>query len=127
MDEPVQANATLAEQGEAFAKNIAEATELSQQIWLRMMQGQMDADAPTEADPLNLAPSYGELLRVLFDNPKQVADATLEYWQSQAALMQRSTLKWLGAESVPDVKLPHMASAGKRFGFDQVVLLCSWI
>ena len=115
MDEPVQANATLAEQGEAFAKNIAEATELSQQIWLRMMQGQMDADAPTEADPLNLAPSYGELLRVLFDNPKQVADATLEYWQAQAALMQRSTLKWLGAESVPDVKLPHMASAGKRF------------
>ncbi len=119
MNDPVPATATLSEQGEAFAKNIAEATELSQQIWLRMMQGQMDADAPAEADPLNLAPSYGELLRVLFDNPQQVADATLEYWQAQAALMQQSTLKWLGAESIPEVKLPHMASAGKRFEHKQ--------
>ncbi len=119
MSDQIGTDDTLIGQGETFARNIAEATELSQQIWLRLMQGQMEADKPAEVDPLNIGPSYGELLRAVFDNPKQVADATLEYWQAQAALMQRSTLKWLGAADVPAVKLPHMASPGKRFEHKQ--------
>ncbi len=119
MNERIEANATLTEQGEEFARNIAEATELSQQIWLRLMQGQMDNETSQETDPLHIAPSFSELLRVLFDNPQQIADATLQYWQAQAALMQQTTLKWLGGGDVAEVKLPHMASAGKRFEHKQ--------
>ena len=52
----------------------------------------------------------------MWDNPKQVADKTIEFWAAQQRLWQNSMLKWLGAkDAVEDLKLPHMMKADKRF------------
>ena len=52
----------------------------------------------------------------MWDNPKQVADKTIEFWAAQQQLWQNSMLKWLGAkDAVEDLKLPHMMKADKRF------------
>ena len=104
VNDPKGTGATLTEQGEDFARNMAQATELSQKIWMRFIEGQSTEKASGEVDPLNIAPSFGELLRVLIDNPKQLADATLEYWTAQAALMQQTTLKLLGADDVTSAR-----------------------
>jgi polyhydroxyalkanoate synthase subunit PhaC len=52
----------------------------------------------------------------MWDNPKQVADMTIEYWAAQQALWQNAMLKWLGAKDAQrDLELPHMMKADKRF------------
>ena len=52
----------------------------------------------------------------MWDNPRQVADMTIEFWAAQQQLWQNSMLKWLGSkEAVEDLKLPHMMKADKRF------------
>lgn len=106
---------SLAEQGEAFAENMAKATAISQQIWARLLAGKQDEEPATEADPLNVMPSAAEMWRVMLDNPREMAEATLQLWASQAQLLQHATLKFLGAGAEGDQKLPPMARPGKRF------------
>lgn len=108
--------ATLAEQGQHVAHNIAEVFEMSGQIWQKFMAGQIATRAGGHPDPLNTWPTFAELYRTMWDNPQQVADMTIEYWAAQQQLWQQSMLKWLGAKDVPDAPaLPHMARADKRF------------
>jgi polyhydroxyalkanoate synthase subunit PhaC len=106
---------TLAEQGQHIAHNMAEVFDISGQIWQRWMTGQMQDGVP-HPDPLNTWPSFAELARVMWDNPRQVADATIDYWAAQQALWQKSMLKWLGAkdEGAP-LDIPHMMKPDKRF------------
>ncbi|MER2508627.1 MAG: class I poly(R)-hydroxyalkanoic acid synthase [Amaricoccus sp.] len=108
---------SLAEQGQHVAQNMAEVFDISGQIWQKFMQAQMSEGGKRQsADPLNTWPVFAELFRTVLDNPKQVADMTIDYWSSQNALWQNSVLKWLGAkEAIDDLKLPHMQKADKRF------------
>ena len=109
-------NGTLAEQGKHMAQNIAEVFDISGQIWKTFLAGQLQEGAPTRADPLNTWPTFAELYRTMWDNPKQVADATIEFWAAQQKLWQNSMLRWLGSkEAVEDLQLPHMMKADKRF------------
>lgn len=107
---------TLTEQGKHIAHNMAEVFDISGQIWQTFLAAQIQEGAPKHADPLNTWPTFAELYRTMWDNPKQVADMTLEYWASQQKLWQNSVLKWLGAKDVEeDLHLPHMLKADKRF------------
>ncbi len=106
---------TLAEQGHQFAHNMAEVFDVSSQIWQRFLAAQLQDGAPKHADPLNTWPTFAELTRTMWDNPKQVADKTLELWAEQTALWQASMLKWLGAKDAPTPALPHMLRPDKRF------------
>jgi len=108
--------ATLAEQGQHVAQNMAEVFEMSAQIWQKFMAGQLETGAPSHPDPLNTWPTFAELYRTMWDNPQQVADMTIEYWAAQQALWQQSMLKWLGAKDATEgAALPRMAKADKRF------------
>ena len=52
----------------------------------------------------------------MWDNPKQVADKTIEFWAAQQQLWQNSMLNWLGAkDAAENLELPHMLKADKRF------------
>ena len=52
----------------------------------------------------------------MWDNPKQVADKTIEFWAAQQQLWQNSMLRWIGAKDAPErLDLPHMLKADKRF------------
>ena len=104
---------TLAEQGAHMAHNMAEVFDVSGQIWQKFLQGQMqDGGGTKRPDPLNAWPTFAELYRQIWDNPKQVADMTIEYWAAHNALWQNSMLKWLGAkEVVEDLNLPDMQKA----------------
>lgn len=108
---------TLAEQGHQVAHNIAEVFDISGQIWQRFLAAQTEkGSAVQNPDPLNAWPTFAELYRTMWDNPKQVADMTIEYWTAQNALWQASMLKWLGAKDTDeDLRLPHMAKPDKRF------------
>ncbi|MBP7002489.1 class I poly(R)-hydroxyalkanoic acid synthase [Amaricoccus sp.] len=107
---------TLAEQGHRVAHNMAEVIDISGQIWKRFLSTQMEAGGPGHPDPLNTWPTFAELYRTMWDNPKQVADMTLEYWAAQNQLWQQSLLKWLGAKDAGEpVDAPFMAKADKRF------------
>jgi polyhydroxyalkanoate synthase len=108
--------ATLAEQSQQMAHNMAEVFDISGQIWQKFLAGQIEAGAPGAPDPLNTWPTFAELYRTMWDNPKQVADMTLEYWAAQNALWQQSMLKWLGAKDPGEpVDAPFKAKADKRF------------
>ena len=112
----VREQGTLAEQGKEMAHNMAEVFDISGQIWQKFLANQLQEGAPRHPDPLNTWPTFAELYRTMWDNPKQVADATIGLWAAQGALWQNSMLKWLGAkEAVEDLKLPHMMKADKRF------------
>ena len=107
---------TLAEQGKHMAHNMAEVFDISGQIWQTFLAGQLQEGASRHPDPLNTWPTFFELYRTMWDNPKQVADKTIEFWASQQQLWQNSMLKWLGAkEAADDLDLPHMLKADKRF------------
>ncbi len=110
---------TLAEQGHHVAHNMAEVFDISNAIWQRFMAAQIEnraAAGSPNPDPLNALPTFTELYRTMWDNPKQVADITLEFWAAQNALWQASMLKWLGAkENGEPLQLPHMMKADKRF------------
>ncbi len=113
--------ATLAEQGHHVAHNMAEVFDISAQIWKKFMAGQVqDGTMKLGADPMNTWPTFAELYRTMWDNPKQVADMTIEYWASQNALFQNSMLKWLGSKDAAEsLDLPHMQKADKRFAYKE--------
>ena len=107
---------TLAEQGKQIAHNMAEVFDVSSRIWQRFLVNQMQEGSPMRADPLNTWPTFAELYRTMWDNPKQVADMTIEFWAAQQQLWQNSMLKWLGAkDAIQNLQLPHMMKADKRF------------
>jgi polyhydroxyalkanoate synthase len=107
---------TLAEQGKHMAHNMAEVFDISSQIWKRFLTAQIQEGGPRHPDPLNTWPTFAELYRTMWDNPKQVADKTIEFWAAQQQLWQNSMLKWLGAkEAVQDLQLPNMMKPDKRF------------
>lgn len=108
---------SLAEQGHQVAHNMTEVFDISSQIWKRFLAAQLEGGTSTPGpDPLNTWPTFAELWRTMWDNPKQVADMTLEYWAAQNSLWQQSMLKWLGAKDAgEEVKAPFMAKADKRF------------
>ena len=107
---------TLAEQGAHMAHNMAEVFDVSGQIWQKFLQGQMQDGGQMRSDPLNAWPTFAELYRTMWDNPKQVADKTIEFWTAQQQLWQHSMLRWLGAKDMPEkIDLPHMLKADKRF------------
>jgi polyhydroxyalkanoate synthase subunit PhaC len=107
---------TLAEQGQHLAHNMAEVFDVSSQIWQRFMSTQIQEGGPKHPDPLNAFPTFAGLYRTMWDNPKEVADKTLEFWAAQSALWQHSMLRWLGAKDMPaEIDLPHMMKADKRF------------
>jgi len=91
-----QQDPNLVEQSAEVAANTAEVLETTQKIWATFLEAQSDANAPA-------------------DNPKQVADATLEFWAEQAALWQAASLRWLGATEDPLPKGSYKVAAGKRF------------
>ncbi len=107
---------TLTEQGKHIAHNMAEVFDISSQIWQTFLAAQLQDAGPKPLDPLNTWPTFAELYRTMWDNPKQVADMTIEFWSAQQKLWQNSMLKWLGAKDVEeDLQLPHMLKADKRF------------
>jgi polyhydroxyalkanoate synthase len=107
---------SLAEQGKEMAHNMAEVFDISRQIWKRFLEGHLQNGGPKHPDPLNTWPAFAELYRAMWDNPKQVADATIEYWWAQQQLWQNSMLKWLGAKDAAEpLDLPHMLKPDKRF------------
>ena len=107
---------TLTEQGQHVAHNMAEVFDVSSQIWQTFMAAQMQEGSKKHADPLNTWPTFAELYRTMWDNPKQVADKTIEFWSAQQLLWQNSMLKWMGSkDAVQDLQLPHMMKADKRF------------
>ncbi|MFO1209255.1 MAG: class I poly(R)-hydroxyalkanoic acid synthase [Amaricoccus sp.] len=107
---------TLAEQGKEVAHNMAEVFDVSAQIWKTFLSHQLQESGSKHPDPLNTWPTFAELYRTMWDNPKQVADATIEFWAAQQALWQNSVLKWLGAkDAAQNLQLPHMLKPDKRF------------
>lgn len=108
---------TLAEQGQHVAHNMAEVFDISGQIWQKFLQGQMNTGGTKHGtDPLNTWPVFAELYRTMLDNPKQVADMTINYWSAQNTLWQNSMLKWLGAKDAAEApQVPYMQKADKRF------------
>ncbi len=106
---------TLIEQGAEFAANMTDVYETTQKIWTRFLEAHAEQGAPTNADPLNTMPAWVELSKAFYDNPQQVAEKTLQFWEAQGKLWQTSMLKWLGARDVQMPDLPNMAHPGKRF------------
>jgi len=106
---------TLLEQSAETAANMTEVMEISQKIWSRFIEAHAEDAFPSNPDPLNTMPAWLALGRAMYENPKQVADATLDLWADQTALWQAATLKWLGAKDAETPEASHKASPGKRF------------
>ena len=63
----------LAVEGREFAANMAEAMEISQEIWQKFLQAHADDEPAANPDPLNIWPAFAELGRVMLENPQQIA------------------------------------------------------
>jgi polyhydroxyalkanoate synthase subunit PhaC len=107
---------TLAEQGHQVAQNMAEVFDVSGRIWQKWLEGQMQEGKHPGHEAMAALPTFAELARAMWDNPRQVADVTIDYWAAQQALWQKSMLKWLGAKDDAEaIELPHQLKADKRF------------
>ena len=106
---------SLIEQGAQTAANMTEVMEVSQKIWAKFLAAQASEGPPGNPDPLNVMPAWQALGRAMWDNPTEVADATLQLWANQTALWQAATLKWLGASDAELPESPWKAPEGKRF------------
>jgi polyhydroxyalkanoate synthase subunit PhaC len=114
--DPAEALGSLTEQGHHIAHNMAEVFDVSGQIWQKWLQAQIQEGGRGSPEQMNAMPTFAELARVMWDNPRQVADMTIDYWAAQQALWQKSMLKWLGAKDESEkIALPHMLKADKRF------------
>ena len=106
---------TLIEQSTEFASNMTEVMETTQKIWSKFLDGQSDDTSTASPDPLNTMPAWVELMRTSLDHPKEMAEATLNFWQAQSDLWKSASLKFLGAEDPPKPDIRLMAPEGKRF------------
>jgi polyhydroxyalkanoate synthase subunit PhaC len=106
---------SLVEQGHQFAQNMTRVLDVSGRLWHAWLDKQLKGGASPSVDPLNSLPTFAELARVMWDNPQEVADLTLEYWTAQQALWQNAVSKWLGSDQQPDVNYVHMQKPDKRF------------
>jgi polyhydroxyalkanoate synthase len=98
-----------------FARNMAEVADLSGRIWAALAGGLAGAQIPHRPDPMNLFPGTRAVIQGALDNPAQVVDATLNYWQAQARLNETLTQKWLGRPQADEAGPAGMAEPGKRF------------
>ena len=105
----------MARESKEFAENMSQVAEMSQQIWQKFLESN-ETSKSSNVDPLNTLPAFTELAKTFWDNPQQLAEATLAFWQAQGALWQHSMLKMLGGqEAAADVELPEIPKADKRF------------
>ena len=110
---PPEDFAEQAEAAQAFAANMARVAEQSQAIWSAFLDAQVRDEHPLHGDPLNTVPAFAELTQALMAHPERVSEAALDYWNKQAELWRRATLKFLGAEDEGPVARP--APGDKRF------------
>lgn len=96
-----------------FAANMATVMQRSQEIWTRLMEANAKDDAKLRADPMNVAPVFVELTREMINNPRQLAEKSLELWIQQAELWRRTMMGWLGAEKAEPLAEPDPGD--KRF------------
>jgi polyhydroxyalkanoate synthase len=111
-------DATLLEQGQDLTANTLEVMQLSTRIWQKLLETHAGAPAPRHPDPLNTFPAFAELARTSWAHPRQMTELTVEYWEAQTKLWQRSLLKWLGGKHDAEPgDLPHMRLPDKRFAY----------
>ncbi len=96
-----------------FASNMAQVMQRSQEILARMAEASAKDGHPMHADPLNIAPVFTELTREMINNPKAVAERSLELWLQQAELWRRTMMGWMGAEQPEPLVEPKPGD--KRF------------
>lgn len=101
--------------GAEIVENLTEATRLTQAIWAKLAEAQ-PADPNSDADPLNTMPLMAELTRAIWSDPAKLAEATVNYWQGQAAIWQNAFAKMMGGDFAnQELPLPELPSGGKRF------------
>ncbi len=105
----------LVEQSAEVAANMAEVFETSHEIWKTFLEAQAQEGGVPKFDPLNTMPAWLALGKAMYNNPQEVADATLAYWAEQGALWQAATLKWLGAKEAQTPESKYKAQADRRF------------
>ncbi len=101
------------EESAEFAANMAVVMQRSQEIWARMVEANAKDDAKPHVDPLNAAPIFADLTREMINNPRKLAEKSLELWIQQAELWRRTMMGWLGAEQAEPLATPEPGD--KRF------------
>ena len=105
------------EESAEYATNMAHVMQRSQEIWARMVEASAKDEHPLHADPLNVAPVFVELTQEMLNNPKELAEKSLELWTQHAELWRRTMMGWMGAEEAEPVIEP--ARGDKRFKDDE--------
>jgi polyhydroxyalkanoate synthase len=104
-----------AETSAAFAANMAKVAERSQEIWMHFIKANAEDEHPLHADPLNTLPAFQELTQTMLENPKELAERTLDLWTKQAELWRRATLQFWGVEKEKQEPVAAPARGDKRF------------
>lgn len=94
----------------AFADNMAQLYETSQEIWKLYLDSHKDAPDP---DPMNMMPTLNNFASALAMHPQAMIEKTFELWQGQFAIWQAATNKLMGSGE-PD-PIPNLPEGGKRF------------
>lgn len=96
-----------------FAANMATVMQRSQEIWARMVEAGAKDERPHHADPMNVGPVFAGLTSEMLNNPRDLAEKSLELWLQQAELWRRTMMGWMGAEKAEPMVEP--ARGDKRF------------
>ncbi|QIE57936.1 class I poly(R)-hydroxyalkanoic acid synthase [Pikeienuella piscinae] len=70
-------------------------------------------ERPHHPDPMNVAPVFTELTKEMLNNPRELAEKSLELWGQQAELWRRTMMGWMGAEEAEPLAEPERGD--KRF------------
>lgn len=98
-----------------FASNYAKVMARTQELWQKFLEANAGKSAPSTIDPMNITPVFVELTRAMLDNPKVMAERSMELWMNQAELARRVWMRMLGQEVAPLVD----AGRDKRFADEE--------
>ena len=86
---------------DAFARNMREVAERSQQIIRDFLSRNEGLDTSAPADPLNLTTAFTHLTERMMENPARLVEAQAALWQDYLNLWQSTASRMAGGEAKP--------------------------
>ncbi len=101
--EPGASKGYVVNDGEEFARNMLKVASQSQKLLADFLRRQTDKDNSLPLDPLNISGAFMAVLRAMTANPKQVAEAQIQFWHNMAILWENTARRMMGGEAAPIV------------------------
>jgi polyhydroxyalkanoate synthase len=87
-----------------FSRNLLTVARQSHQLVSEFLARQAEKKGSAPLDPLNIGSAFLEMTSRMLSNPRQLAEAHLDFWQDYVRLWHHTALRMLGRDSKPVIE-----------------------